>query len=288
MNLVIGATGSLGGLIARKLLDRGLPVRALVRPQSEGGSLEAAGAEIVRGDLKDPASLDAACRGVTTVITTANSVQRGGPDTVDSVDLQGNFDLIDAAKRAGAAQFVFISVAGADPSSPVPVFAAKAKAEEYLRKSGLTWTIVAPHAFMDVWFPMIIGNAVRGSQPVPLVGGGKRRHSFIAAEDVANFAVAAVGNAAAHNQRLTIGGPAALSWSDIVAASGQIVGRKLPIQSLQPGQPIPGLPSPHAETIGFLMAGLEQQDVILDTDGLAKTFGVTLTPADTILRRILA
>jgi uncharacterized protein YbjT (DUF2867 family) len=152
----------------------------------------------------------------------------------------------------------------------------------------LTWTIVAPHVFMDVWFPMIIGNAVRSSQPVPLVGGGKKRHSFIAAEDVANFAVASVGNAAAHNQRLTIGGPAALSWSDVVATSGEIVGRKLPIQSLQPGQPIPGLPSPHAETIGFLMTGLEQQDVILDTDGLAKTFGVTLTPAGKVLRRILA
>jgi hypothetical protein len=106
MNLVVGSNGLLGGLIARKLLAKGAPVRVMVRQASS-----IAGAHAVTGDLKDRASLDAACRGVTTVITTANSARRGGADNVESVDLAGNRALIDAADQAGVRQFIFVSVA---------------------------------------------------------------------------------------------------------------------------------------------------------------------------------
>jgi uncharacterized protein YbjT (DUF2867 family) len=190
-----------------------------------------AGAHAVTGDLKDRASLDAACRGVTTVITTANSARRGGADNVESVDLAGNRALIDAADQAGVRQFIFVSVATADPSSPVPLFAAKAKTDAHLRNSGMAWTIVAPHIFMDVWFPMLIGSALGAGRPVPLVGGGRRRHSFIAADDVAEFAARAVDHPAAMRQRLVLGGPA-MSWSDVVgdnrADSGTACGGREP------------------------------------------------------------
>ncbi len=70
MILVVGATGLLGGHIARKLLDRGKPVRLLVRQGSAYDGFVTAGAEAVIGDLKDPDSVRAACRGVDAVITT--------------------------------------------------------------------------------------------------------------------------------------------------------------------------------------------------------------------------
>ncbi|HUP46226.1 MAG TPA: SDR family oxidoreductase [Thermoanaerobaculia bacterium] len=213
MILVVGATGHLGGLIARRLLAEGRQVRALVREGSDGTKLARAGAQIAGGDMKDPSSLEAACGGVTTVVTTANSVSRGGADNIDSVDLQGNIHLIDAAAKAGVHRFIFVSAAAVDPASPVPLFAAKAKAEEHLRQSGMEWTIIAPHVFMDVWFPMIVGGAVRDGRPVPLVSGGKSRHSFIAAEDVAAFTSAAVDHPAARNQRILLGRPAAAARS---------------------------------------------------------------------------
>lgn len=284
MILVAGATGFLGGLIVDRLLAKGEKVRALVRT---GSAFDRSGVEIARGDMKDAASLDAACRGVEAVISTANSAQRGGDDNPATVDLQGNVNLIDAAKKAGVRQFIFISVSTADPASPVPLFAAKAKAEDHLRRSGVTWTIIAPHIFMDVWFRHIIVNAVNGDRPVPLVAGGQKRHSFIAANDVADFAVAALRHPAAQNQRIVLGGPAAMSWTDVVAASSEIVGRKLPIESVQPGSPIPGLPPPANLVVGNLMTGLEQQDVVIDTRETAKTFGVSLTPAEQVLRRLL-
>lgn len=283
MNLVVGSTGLLGGLIARRLVERSAAVRVLVRT----GSTDIAGAEPVRGDLKDRASLDTACTGVTTVVTTANSAQRSGADSVATVDLQGNLSLIDAAKNAGVRHFIFVSAAAVDEASPIPLFAAKARAERHLRESGMNWTVIAPHIFMDVWFPMIIGSALGAGRPVPLVAGGKRRHSFIAVQDVAAFAVACVDNAAAVNQRLVLGGPAALSWTDIVATAGALLGRQLEIESIAPGSPIPTLPPPVDQVIGSLAAGLEQQDVIFDTTETARRFGVTLTPAETVLRRMI-
>lgn len=76
MILVVGATGLLGGEIRRRLAAAGRPIRAMVRPTSSPSRvahLTGLGATLARGDLKDRASLDAACRGVETVITTAST-----------------------------------------------------------------------------------------------------------------------------------------------------------------------------------------------------------------------
>ena len=67
MILVVGATGRLGGSIARALLDSEKAVRVLVR---DGSSFDDARAETVRGDLKDPDSLRKACKGVDVVVRT--------------------------------------------------------------------------------------------------------------------------------------------------------------------------------------------------------------------------
>src|SRR4051812_36161733 len=149
MVLLAGATGQLGARVARELLSRRVSVRALVRPSSPSGALRRLGAEIVTGDLRDPASLAIACAGADTVITTANAARRGGEDTVDTVDRAGTRALVDAAREAGAGHFVYMSVYGAAPESPVPFLAAKAENEQHLRASGLAWTIVAADAFME-------------------------------------------------------------------------------------------------------------------------------------------
>src|SRR6476620_10908906 len=120
MILVVGATGMLGSTVTRQLLEQGKDVRVLVRPQSQYQPLVEAGAQPVFGDLKDRASLDAACRGVDTIVTTANSASRGGDDNIQTVDQEGNRNLVDAAKEAGVKHFIFVSALGADPNSQVP------------------------------------------------------------------------------------------------------------------------------------------------------------------------
>jgi uncharacterized protein YbjT (DUF2867 family) len=151
----------------------------------------------VLGDLKEPDSLIAACRGAEAVITTANSTARGGEDTVQTVDLQGNRHLIDAARAAGMKQFIFVSVLTADPHSPVPFLQAKGQTEDYLRESSLPYTILAPNGYMEVMVAGVVGIPALMGQPVTIVGGGRRKHSFISVGDVAAFILAAIGNPAA-------------------------------------------------------------------------------------------
>jgi NADH dehydrogenase len=70
---------------------------------------------------------------------------RGGDDTVETVDRQGNRSLIDAAKAANVQQFVFVSAYGATLDSPVPFLRAKAETEASLRASGMPYTVLAPN-----------------------------------------------------------------------------------------------------------------------------------------------
>jgi NADH dehydrogenase len=284
MVLLVGATGRLGSRIARELLSKGTSVRALCRPSSGYGALQRLGAEIVFGDLRDVASLDAACVGIDTVVTTANTARRSGDDTVDSVDLQGTTDLIDAAKKAGVRHFIFMSALAADEKSPVPLMAAKGKNEAYLRGSGMTWTIVAPNLFMESWATQIVQQPVQAGDPVIIVGEGRTRHTFIAEHDVAGFVVAAVNNPAAANRRLAIGGPTALSWRDVVATYEKVLGRAIDVQFQQPGHVVGKL----AMAVQPLLAAMDHFESDFDTTALAQEFGVQQTPLEAWVRASLA
>src|SRR5438132_2414832 len=253
MILVVGATGNLGCAVTLMLLAQGQPVRILVRSQSDYQPLADAGAQVVLGDLKQPGSLDAACQGADTVITTANSAARGGVDTVQTVDLEGNRHLIDAARAAGVKQFIFVSVLTADANSPIPFIQAKGKTEDSLRASGMPYTILAPNGYMEVMLAGVVGMPVLMGQPVTIVGGGRRKHSFISASDVAAFILAAIDNPAALNQKLLLGGPQPLSFRDAVEIYERVLARPIPVSSVAAGSPVPGLP----ENVAQMLAGMD-------------------------------
>ena len=272
--LVAGATGELGGAVAQILLSQGRNVRVLIRTKSNYQPLLQAGAQGSFGDLKDPPSLEKACEGVQILVTTANSARRGGEDNPQTVDLEGNRHLIDAAKKAGVKQFIFVSLSNADPNSPVPFVSAKGKTEQYLKASGIPYTIVAPNAFMEFWIAAVVGMPALMGQPVTVVGGGNRKHSFISAVDVAKFMIASIGNPKAINQRLLLGGPEALSLRDAAAIFGKLLGREIQINSVAPGQPVPGLP----DAVGQMLAGLDFFDSPIEMKEMSGTFGIELTP----------
>ena len=285
MILVVGATGVVGGMITRGLLEQGREVRILVRRDSPSSQLVqqglatsaeeliASGAHAVHGDLRDRASLDAALEGVDAVISTANSATRGGADNPQSVDLEGNRNLIEAARDANVEHLVFISLLGADPDHPTLFMRAKGQSESALRASGIGYTILAPAAFMEFWPAMVVGMPALQGRPVTLVGEGNRRHSFVSNRDVASFAVAAVGNPAARNRHLAIGGPEALSWRDVVATYERVLGRSIPVEYVAMGDPVPGLPDPMPE----MLAGMETYDSVVEMEETSRTFDVPLT-----------
>ena len=296
MIAVIGATGIVGGMIVRRLLDRGKEVRILVRRDSPSAqlalegratpaeSLIEAGAQPVHGDLRDRASLDAVVEGVHTVISTANSAGRGGEDNPQSVDLEGNRNLIEAARDAGVQHVVSISAFGASPTHPVPFMQAKGQTEALLRDSGMGYTIFAPTPFLEVWAAVVVGMPALQGKPVSLIGEGRRRHSFISNRDVAAFAAAAVDHPAARNQYLAIGGPEPLTWHDVVSTYERALARPIPVQFVPMGEPIPGLPDP----MPWILAGMESYDSAIEMDETAHTFAVPLTTLETVVREQVA
>src|SRR3712207_1362140 len=221
MILVVGATGMVGGMVTRRLLEQGEEVRILVRRDSpsaqlvqqglatSAGSLIDVGAQQMHGDLRYRSSLEAAVEGVQTVITTANSSMRGGEDTPKSVDLEGNRNLVEAAREAGVEHFVFVSALGADPDHPAPFMQAKAQTEATLRESGMEYTILAPNAYMQIWPALVVGVPALQGQTVTLVGEGRRRQSFVSNRAVTGYAVATLDHPAARNRYLAIGAPEA-------------------------------------------------------------------------------
>ena len=292
MILVVGATGVVGGMITRRLLEQGREVRVVVRRDSPSSQLVQqglatsaeelieSGAQPVHGDLRDRASLEAAVGGVETVITTANSAMRGGADNSQSVDLEGNRNLIEAAQEASVEHFVFVSALGAEPDHPSPYMQAKAKTEATLRASGMGYTILAPNAYMEVWPALVVGMPAVQGQPVTLIGEGRRRHSFISNRDVAAFALAAVDNPEARNQYLAIGGPEPLTWRDVVATYERVLERPISVEFVAAGEPVPGLPDP----MPTLLTSMETYDSAIEMDEISRTFDVQLTTLETFVR----
>ena len=221
----------LGSEICRLLREQGKPVRALVRSTSNPETiarLKSSGAEIVHGDLKDPASLEAACRGATAVISTASStISRQSGDSIDSVDRQGQLNLIEAAEKAGVKQFILVSFPRIDISFPLQ--SAKRAAEERLQRSRMTYTILQPTCFMEVWLGPALGfDPAHGTAQI--YGAGRNKVSWISFQDVARFAIAALGNDRASKTVIKLGGPDALSPLEVVQIAERLTGKTVTVQ----------------------------------------------------------
>jgi NADH dehydrogenase len=231
MNLVVGATGLLGAELCRRLAAKAKPVRALVRPSADPAKLErirAAGVTFSQGDLKNPSTLEAACRDVTTVISTASSTfSRQAGDSIQTVDEQGQLNLLEAARASGVRHFIFISFP--PMSEDCPLQQAKRKVEGRLIGSGLTYTILQPTFFTEVWLSPALGFDIARAQ-ARIYGAGRNKISWISFLDVAEFAVASVENAAARNAVIKLGGPEALSPLEVVKICEELSGRQFALE----------------------------------------------------------
>lgn len=160
--LVTGATGRQGGAVARRLLDNGWAVRALVRdPDKQGAKdLEASGAELVSGDLDDLESLRAAAQGAHGIF----SVQPDNfPNPHPAVEVRRGKNVADAAKAAGVAHLVYSSVGGADRKSGVAHFESKAEIEAHLDAISVPTTVLRPVFFMEN-LPYLLSEARNGER----------------------------------------------------------------------------------------------------------------------------
>jgi uncharacterized protein YbjT (DUF2867 family) len=219
--VVAGATGKQGGAVARSLLDRGFQVRALTRnPQKpEAQALADQGAEVVQGDMDVRSSMERALEGAYGVFSMQNFWETG----YDSEVQQGK-TVTDAAKAAGVEHFVYSSVGSAHRQTGIPHFESKWEVEEYVRDTGLPYTILRPVFFMQNWEmmrEMILGGTL--AQPLD----PDKPFQQVAVEDVGAFAAIAFDNPDRWIGREVDLAGDEQSMTEIADTFGRVIGREV-------------------------------------------------------------
>jgi uncharacterized protein YbjT (DUF2867 family) len=290
--LVTGGTGFVGPHVVHALRTRDVSVRALVRGESRGARLAAWGAELVEGDVTDPASLRAASAGADAVVHLV-AIIRGSRADFERVMAQGTREVVAAAKEAGIRRFVLASALGVDERTKdaVPYFAAKWEMERAVKESGLEYVILRP-SFVFGKDGGVLPTFVRLARlaPVtPIVGPGTQRLQPIWVEDVAEYYAQSVDLAAAANRTFEVGGPDAPTWNEFWDRLKRVLGVHRPSMhvpfSVLRVQAALTERLPFAPVTRDQLTMLELGDNVVTSPDAVETFQFPLVPLDEQLRR---
>jgi uncharacterized protein YbjT (DUF2867 family) len=271
------------------LLKEGAEVRCLVRPDADDSALRGLGVDVVRGDLTDPTSLPAACKGVATVVATATVIARrlagARKPTLQDVDHDGMLALIEVAESAGVERFVYVSYPGVD-AGVTPLDRAKRANERRLSTSTMRTAIIRSDAFQEVHLgPLARFDIAAGK--VAIIGRGDTPQRWVGTDDVAAL-VAAVATEADAPRLITVGGPEAMSKNEAVAIVEKETGRRMKVQRMPRGVArvaMRVLQRPNDAMSSVIGLGLMQDTHAADWDDQAfRDRGIDPRPASDFLR----
>jgi dihydroflavonol-4-reductase len=249
--LVTGATGFVGSHLAEALRQRGDVITALARSSAKAKPLTALGVNVLPGDLHDVAALQRAVEGQDVVYHVAGLVAARSEAEFLRANGKGTENVVTAVQRAGVARLVFVSsLAAAGPSqrgaplsgdeTPRPVTAygrSKLAAEQTVRGSGLSWSIVRP--------PIVYGPRDREVLKVfrlarlriaPVFGDGAQELVAVHAEDLAGALIAAASNPAAIGRTYTACHPEVFTSAQFGVAVAAAMGHS--VKTLHIPQPV--------------------------------------------------
>jgi uncharacterized protein YbjT (DUF2867 family) len=209
---VTGATGRLGGRVARALAAEGRPQRLVVRRPEAAPALPLS--EVASASYGDSAASREALRGVETLFMVS------GSESIDRVSQHLSF--VDAATEAGVAHVVYTSFYAAAPDAVFTLARDHWSTEEHIRASGMRWTFLRDNVYLD-FMPMLAGpdGVIRGP-------AGAGRVSAVAQDDIADVALAVLLNPERHVCRTyDLTGPEELAMAEVAAiltaATGRVV-----------------------------------------------------------------
>jgi len=236
MILVTGGTGFIGRVLVRHLSEAGYPVRTLIRPSPRTPRLpRGVPVDAAVASLRDKSGLRSALRGVDTVFHLASAEQQGARANLLATDIQGTLNLAEAAAESNVRRFVFISHLDADRASAFPVMKAKGIAEEYIRRSGVTYTIVRSSLVYgpeDHFTSGLAWMIRRAPFIMPIPAGGQTRTQPLWVEDLVTCLLYASESAEAANQTYEIGGSEHFSLREVIEIIMRVSRRRRRLISL--------------------------------------------------------
>lgn len=215
MILLTGATGKTGSETAKSLAARGVKARALVRNPEKAAALKAAGFELVIGDVTDTESVRKALAGIEKLFMLLPNGQR-------QLDLEKQ--VVDLAKQAGVRHIVKMSSmeAKADATAPIPKI--HWASEEYIRASGLAWTMIKPNFFMQNLLASARSIKENKSFSLPM-GDGKTAMSDT--RDIGAVAAEALAGKGHEGRSYEITGPELLTFGEVAERFSEVLGTKI-------------------------------------------------------------
>lgn len=220
MILVTGGTGFVGKALIRHLVEAGYPVRTLIRPSSKSPSLpRGVAVDVAVSSLNDERGLRAAMVGVDTVFHLAGGEWHGPRASLMDIDIRGTRAVVNSAKDAGVERLFYLSHLGADRASAYPVQKAKAIAEEFIRRSGLDYTILRTAILFGPNDGLTTGlKRILKSFPFFFLcpGDGKVMLQPLWVEDLVTCLTWSLDDHETRNRIIDIGGPEYLSFQQIV------------------------------------------------------------------------
>lgn len=212
--LVVGATGQLGRVITRKLIESGAKVRALARNAQKLEQF-APQAETAPVDLRDVRKLTETCRGIDQIVATANNNMGTGATSPTRIDLPIYQNLCAAARNTSVRRLIYVSYKGVGQDAPVDIFRVKWYIEDAIRRSGVPHVMLRPTAFMDIWIDELLAKGIREKGVATIFGDGNSVANYIAVDDVAEFAVKILSRPEVVNEAVDAGGPSNVSQNDL-------------------------------------------------------------------------
>ncbi len=290
--LVAGATGYIGGLLARALVADGASVRCLVRDRARAGELEALGCEVVEGDVLEAETLPAALDGVGVAHYLVHSMGRGSDADFAARDRRGARNFADAAAAAGVERLIYLGGLGQPGSRHLR---SRQQTAEILAGSGIPLTYFRAAAVIGAGSESfrVVYYLVRRLPAMITPRWVSTRTQPIAIADVIAYLRSAPTVEASAGREIEIGGPEATTYGGMMEEMARALGRRPPVQV-----PVPLLtPQLSSLWIGLvtpvdvgvarpLIEGLATETVVGDESGM-RLFAIERTPLAAAMRAAL-
>lgn len=222
MILVTGGTGTVGKELVKALSSAGVKFRVLTRDPGKAEALKLPGVELYRGDMEKPDTLPPALKGVDKLFLLSSADPR-------QTEIQGR--VVDAARAAGVKHVVKLSALGADEKSPINLAQWHGRTEKRIEKSGIAWTHIQPHFFMQNTLMFAPTVKAQGAIYAPMKDG---RISLVDVRDIAAVAAKVLTSPGHEGKRYAVTGPEALSFGQIAEKISRAIGKPVKYVDVPP------------------------------------------------------
>ena len=215
MILITGATGKTGSATAKSLGEKGETFRALIRNEEKKEGLESLGGEVVIGSIENTEVVNQSMQGVKTVLVLL-------PNSESQLALEKQ--LVDSAKQAGVERIVKMSSIEATPDATSPIPKLHLESEEYIKQSGLAWTMIKPNFYMQNLLASAGTIKEQGKIFLPM-GDGKT--GMIDTTDVGKVLAKVLSEDGHESMNHEITGPEILSFYEVAENFSQVLGKQV-------------------------------------------------------------